>query len=90
MATHNDTGKSGELMACQYLKDNGYADLLTDEQRCEILRRLLQLEEYAKNVEAEIKGMIRVPSEGEAEEKMRKDLQRGRFDSDGVGSGVVL
>ena len=71
-------------------KDNGYADLLTDEQRCEILRRLLQLEEYAKNVEAEITGMIRVPSAGEAEEKMHKDLQRGRFDSDGVGSGAVF
>ena len=30
MATHNDTGKSGELMACQYLKDNGYAILATN------------------------------------------------------------
>ena len=68
--------------------DSGYADLLTDEQRSNILHRLLQYEEYAINVEAEIKGMIRTPSVDETREKMQKEPPSGRFDPEGAGDGV--
>ena len=68
--------------------DSGYADLLTDEQRSNILHRLLQYEEYAINVEAEIKGMIRIPRVDETGGKLKKELPRGRFDSDGAGDGI--
>ena len=68
--------------------DSGYADLLTDEQRSNILQRLSQYEEYAMNVEAEIKGMVRIPRVDEAGGKIQRELPRGRFDSDGAGEGI--
>ena len=60
-------------------KENGYADLLTDAQREDILRRLSQYEEYSERTEQEIKGMIHHPTKEEQEEKKRKDMQRGKF-----------
>lgn len=66
--------------------DSGYAELLTDEQRSNILLRLSQYEEYAMNVEAEIKGMVRIPRVDEA--GGQKELPGGRFNSDGAGDGI--
>lgn len=66
--------------------DSGYAELLTDEQRSNILLRLSQYEEYAMNVEAEIKGMVRIPRVDET--GGQKELLGGRFNSDGAGDGI--
>lgn len=69
-------------------KEGGYADLLTDAQHEDILRRLSQYEEYSERTEEEIKGMIRIPSVDETGGKMQKELPSGRFDSNGAGDGI--
>jgi len=66
--------------------DSGYAELLTDEQRSNILLRLSQYEEYAMNVEAEIKGMLRIQRVDET--GGQEEALRGGFDSDAAGDGI--
>lgn len=61
-------------------KENGYADLLTDTQRDDILRRLSQYKEYSERTEEEIKKMIHYPTKEELEKKMRENMKRGKFD----------
>ena len=61
-------------------KENGYADLLKDAQRDDILRRLSQYEEYSERTEEEIKKMIHYPTKEELEKKMRENMKRGKFD----------
>ena len=46
-------------------KENGYADLLSDSQSEDILRRLAQYEDYAKRTEEEIKEMVHHPAKDE-------------------------
>ena len=61
-------------------KENGYADLLSDTQRDDILRRLSQYKEYSERTEEEIKKMIHYPTKEELEKKMRENMKRGKFD----------
>lgn len=71
---------------CFLGNDCGYADLLTDEQRSNILQRLSQYEKYAMNVEAEIKGMIRIQRVDET--GGQEEALRSGFDSDAAGDGI--